>query len=452
MDTKSRLSRRQFLQFATVAVAGVTLAACAPATGTGEQSGQSSPGQASTTVRFMTNDVGWREERYRSILPQFKEAFPNIEVEYTHVTSDWEQSLTTWAAGGTLPGVFYSRTQKTASRARLNWIKPLTPYLDADPERDALLDDFWPIQVPQLQYKNDWYIIPENISSITLKFRPEAFEEAGVPYPDAPWGYYDEFPDVIRQLTKKEGDQVTRWGFDPAWMLTASGFAWLWLPAGIVDTENNRCIIDHPENAQALNMLQDLKFKERVIPRTEDLPEGVDLFTSSQLAMTVAGVWEITAVRDRLGEGNSWDVVSLPDNPAEEGQNLSINYGAGYALGRDAADPDAAWNLIRFLSRPEMQQVFIVEDNWALPGRKSVVNAWLEHVLNSGSGEPEHAAKWIDALERGRSVPVTPAEKEMEDQYPNLIGPILVTGEARAEEMLPQIQQEIQAILDKYLD
>ena len=43
-----------------------------------------------------------------------------------------------------------------------------------------------------------------------------------------------------------------------------------------------------------------------------------------------------------------------------------------------------------------------------------------------------------------------PAEQELEDQYPNLIGPVLVTGEARAEDVLPSVQAEIQAILDKY--
>ena len=87
-----------------------------------------------------------------------------------------------------------------------------------------------------------------------------------------------------------------------------------------------------------------------------------------------------------------------------------------------------------------------------MPGRKSVTEDWANHVLNSGSGEPEHVWVWPEALEKGRSVPVTPAEKEIEDQYPNLIGPILVTGEMRAEEALPGIQAELQAILDKYAD
>ncbi len=442
------LSRRQFLLLSAGVTTGALLAACAMP---GSPTGSDSPDAAGTMVRFMTNDVGWREERYRSILPDFQAQHPEIEIEYTHVTANWEESLTTWAAGGTLPHVFYSRTQKTSARARLGWILPLTDYIDADPERDALLDDFWPIQVPQLQYQDDWYIIPENISSIALKYRPEAFAEAGIEHPDEPWGYFDEFPEMIRKLAKKEGDEVVQWGFDPAWMLQSSGFAWLWLPAGIIDPDTNTAIIDHPENARALNQLQDLKFKERVMPRSEDLPEGVNMFATGQIAMTVAGVWEITSVRDQLGEDKSWDVVRLPDNPLQAGQNLSINYGAGYAMGRDTDSPDAAWELIRYLSLPEMQQVFIVEDNWALPGRKSVAQDWLNGVLGSGSGEPKHAEEWIAALETGRSVPVTPAEKEMEDQYPNLISPILVTGEARAEEVLPQIQQELQAILDKYV-
>ena len=452
MHTKPKFSRRQFLQLSGVTAAGAVLIACTPAVAPGgSETTAGAPGQAQSTIRFITNDVGWREERYKRILPGFSEQFPHIEIEYTHETGDMEgQLMPTWAAGGTIPDVFYHRTQKTAARARLGWIKPLTDFIDKDPNRDELLEDFWPVQVPQIKYNEDWYVIPENISSIALKFRPEFFEEAGVAYPDKAWSYYDEWPDVLRKLTKREGDKITRWGFDPAWMALYSGFAWLWLPAGIIDTENNKCIIDHPENARALNMLQDLKFKEQIIPRTEDLPEGIDMFASGLVAMMPSGVWEVTSNRDALGADKHWDIAWLPSNPMNPDQNLSINYGAGYAMGRDSKDAEAAWNLIRYLSQPEMQQVFIVEDNWAMPGRKSVLKDWSDHVLSSGSGEPKHVQVWPDALEKGRTVPITPAAQELEDQYPNLMGPILVTGESRAEELLPQIQADIQAILDKY--
>ena len=97
-----------------------------------------------------------------------------------------------------------------------------------------------------------------------------------------------------------------------------------------------------------------------------------------------------------------------------------------------------------------MQQVFIVEDNWALPGRRSVAKDWLNGVLSIGTGQPAHAENWITALETGRTIPITAAEKEIEDIYPNLIASILVTGESRAEEALPEIQNQLQAVLDKY--
>jgi ABC-type glycerol-3-phosphate transport system substrate-binding protein len=262
----------------------------------------------------------------------------------------------------------------------------------------------------------------------------------------------EEFKGICEELIVRDGDETTRWAFDPSWFLVYSGFAWIWLPAGIVDTETNTCIIDQPENVEMLNFLQDMKFKDRLIPRSEDIPEGIDMFANDRVAIMQSGVWEVTSNRDALGEDKHWDIAWLPNNPMNPEENLSINYGAGYAMGKDVPDRDAAWTLLRYLSRPEMQEIFIVEDNWALPGRKSVTEAWANHVLNSGSGEPEHVWVWPEALEKGRSVPVTPAEKEMEDQYPNLMGPILVTGEMRAEEALPGIQAEIQAILDKYAD
>ena len=327
----------------------------------------------------------------------------------------------------------------------------MQPYLDADPGKDELLEDLWPIQKPQCMYKGEYYIIPENISSIAFRFRPEFFYEAGLEYPKEPWSL-DEWWEVMRALYKEEGGKVVRWGFDPGWMLTASGFAWMFLIAGFIDTENNKCIIDQPENAEVLNKLQDLKFKEGVIPRTEDIPEGVNLFASDMMASNLAGVWEVPSTREQLGPDKHWDIAWLPWNPVDPEKNIGICYGAGYALGVDAKDPEAAWTLCRFLSRPEMQTVFIVEDMWALPGRKSVTKAWADYILTHGSQEPEHVWVWPDLLETGRTVPITAAEKELEDMYPGLIGPVLTTGEKRAEEVLPEMQKEIQKILDKYAD
>ena len=378
---------------------------------------------------YYTNDVGWREDRYRSIIPEFEAINPNIKIDYTHYTTDWEPSLTTWAAGGILPNVFYSRTQKTSARARLGWILPLTDYINADPDKAQLLDDFWPIQVPQLRYENDWYLIPENISSICIRYQVEALKNAGYDAPDTPWSYYDEFPQLVNDLTIREGDETTQWGFDAAWMWQFSGFAWIWLPAGIIDTDTNKCIIDQPENVKSLNMIHDLKFRDRVIPQSGDIPEGINMFASGRLAMNMAGVWEVTSTRDQVGE-IEWDIALLPQNPVNPDENLSINYGAGYAMGANTKSPDAAWELIRYLSLPEMQQVFIVEDNWALPGRRSVAKDWLNGVLSTGTGQPAHAENWITALETGRTVPITAAEKEIEDIYPNLIASILVTGES----------------------
>jgi len=169
------------------------------------------------------------------------------------------------------------------------------------------------------------------------------------------------------------------------------------------------------------------------------------------LGMTVSGVWEIPSNRDAVGAEGHWDIVHLPEHVSNPGQNMTICYGAGYALGKDAKDPQAAWTLCRFLSRPEMQEVFIVDDLWALPGRMEVTDAWVEAVLNTGTQEPKHVEVWVDALKRGTPLPIHPCQQEVENLYGNLIAPIVTTGEARAEEVLPSIQEELQAVLEKYI-
>jgi multiple sugar transport system substrate-binding protein len=477
-----RLSRRDVLRLAGVASIGAALSACAPkvvevtrvvtekevvketvvvegtpqvvekeVTKVVEKIVAATVAPAKqTSVRFMTNDVGWRESRYRQVLTEFAYAFPNIKIDYTHIVGDFYTLLTTYAAAGTFPDVFYERGNQTAPYARLGWIKPLTPFLDADPESDALLADFWPIQVPTLKYKDEWYIIPENVSSIALKYRPEVWDATGLKNPEGPW-QFDQFQEYARALTKVEGGETKVWGFDPSWFLTGSGFAWMFLPAGIIDGPANKIIIDHPENAKMLNAIQDMKFIDKTIPRSEDLPQGLDLFASGMIGMAPSGVWEIPSNRDSVGADGHWDITYLPENTMNAGQNMTICYGAGYALGKDAKDPQAAWTLSRFLSRPDMQQVFIVDDLWALPGRQSVTDAWVNAVLNTGTQEPQHVKVWVDALKRGTPLPIHPGQLEVENLYGNMIAPIVTTGAMRAEEVLPSVQKDLQAVLDKYI-
>lgn len=117
------------------------------------------------------------------------------------------------------------------------------------------------------------------------------------------------------------------------------------------------------------------------------------------VSFMISGPWSIGEMKRRLpaAQQASWATAPIP-GPA--GPGTSIAGGSSLVVFRSAAHPREAWQLIEFLSRPEVQRRFY-ELSGNLPPRRS---AWEGSKLEGD----EHARAFREQLERVRRAPPVP--------------------------------------------
>ena len=195
--------------------------------------------------------------------------------------------------------------------------------------------------------------LPRDLNVIALYYNKDLFDAAGIPYPDDTWTW-DKLIEVGKQLTKDtDGDgTVDQWGvytettdMENAW----SSFVW---QAGgdILSEDGTTSALDRPESAAGIQFLQDLIWKEKVVPDPAIFAETGDAFEQGVAAMEINGSW---LVPTHEAAGINLGIAPLPAGPA--GKATSVNpTGAVVYANTDA--PEASWLLAKYLASPEAQE------------------------------------------------------------------------------------------------
>ncbi len=159
------------------------------------------------------------------------------------------------------------------------------------------------------------YGVPENLQTSALFFNRDIFEKAGVKPPDDTWTW-DDAVTAAKQLTVREGDNVTQWGMDIGDLGVWWGLQTLSWSQGdaffdkvIEPTKFN---MQSPANLQTLRFVQDLIWKEKVAPsgaQREAMGQDVGIFESGKTAMRMSGSWSIAGFSSLPFK---WDMAPLP--------------------------------------------------------------------------------------------------------------------------------------------
>ena len=124
-----------------------------------------------------------------------------------------------------------------------------------------------------------------------------------------------------------------------------------------------------------------------------------DEFARGRFVFYISGPWQIGEFRRRLPPERQGDWMTAP-LPGPNGPGGSIAGGASLVLFARSAHKDAAWRLVEYLSRPDVQLRFF-EASGDLPARRSV---WRAPAL----ANDRYAAAFRDQLERAVPPPAVP--------------------------------------------
>ena len=291
----------------------------------------------------------------QAIVAAFHQLEPKITVK--PLVADWDtywDKLQTSLAGGAAPDVFAMDGPLFPDYAGRDVLLDLTSYIQAEGYpltslNELAVKDFTTADGKQMG-------LPRDLNDIALFYNKDMFDKAGVPYPDDTWDW-QKLVAVAHQLTKDaNGDGKTdQWGlYTETSDMENYWSSLVWQNGGdIIAPDGKTTVLDTPQATGGLQFLQDLIWKEKVVPDPAIFAETGDAFEQGKAAMEINGSW--TVATDEAA-GIKFGIAPLPKGPVA--QATSVNP-TGAVIFKGAKSPDAAWAFVKFLASPTAQEMIM---------------------------------------------------------------------------------------------
>ncbi len=353
-------TRRQYLGRTGIALGSLLSAAC--------DLNLPLPGQSTpkSTVRFFIRNHPRNQANRPGQIAAFTEQFPDIAVEIEWHGAKFfipEETLTARVAAGTMPDVFELGEFLVPRAAQDGWALDLLPRLKQDQD-DA--DDFYPAVLAAGRYAGTQVALPEAWSPYIMYVNRGLFEQAQLPLPDHTWTY-DRWLEAAARLTQAEADPPIWGALYNTWGMPLLHTLWAW-GGSLVSADGQRCALDSQPAVAALQWIADLWLKHRVAPSLADLrrlrgiwfslfPTGrfglmPHFYLTPNIAWLVerdSGARKTPGIDWSVRENPAldWAVTTVPIGPA--GRETS-SWPESYSIAASTADPDAAWEWLKFLT------------------------------------------------------------------------------------------------------
>ena len=303
----------------------------------------------------------------QAIVDAFHVANPKITVKVT--VSDWEpywDKLQTSIAGGDAPDVFAMDGPLFPDYQTRDVLLDLKPFIDRDGYDLGQLADQ---AVADFTTPDGQFGLPRDLNVVALYYNKKMFDAAGIPYPDDTWDWA-KLADVAKKLTIKGADgKVSQWGFYTESTDMENYWSELvWQNGGdIISADHKSSLVGSDQAAAGIQVLQDLIWKDKVMPDASITDALGDAFEQGQAAMESNGSW---LVATHQAAGLDFGIAPLPKGPA--GQATSINP-TGAVVYKNTKNADAAWTFVKYLASPPAQTM-IMQLKASLPANKEVLS------------------------------------------------------------------------------
>jgi len=320
----------------------------------------SAPGKAATTsldFYFPTPVQGPLARELTRIVKEFNEKNADIDVVavYTGSYDDTRVKAQAAIAAGKPPGVALMSANFVLEFVLNRQIEPIEDYLvenKVDPK--SFLDDFWPAVRPNATIDGKIYAIPYQNSTPLLYINADHFREAGLD-PAQPPKTWADLVSYAEKLTKREGDQVVRWGLTMpsaydycGWLIQSFTMA----NGGLFynPSYGGEVYYDQPSTLGALQLWKDLAFKYKVMPQGVIDPNQVSAdFFAGKASMVVLSTGSLSFIRN--GAKFPYRVGFMPRNVRN-----AVPIGGGSLIAFAGLTPEqrkAAWRFMSYMTSAE---------------------------------------------------------------------------------------------------
>ena len=324
----------------------------------------------------------------------------------------------------------------------MDGVIPLDDYIGSDEGLD--IDDFFDAFMSNSTSGGKVWGIPWQRSTPILYYNKDAFAEVGLD-PETPPATWEELVIFGQQLMVRDGDNVTRWGFEAAAQFwTFANFA---IQAGrhhgSLGDDPCGVYLNTPESIQALNFLRSLQVEHKIMP-DGDLPwktlpadfiagaVGMIIHSTGSLSSLLA------AVPFELGTG------FLPAGPA--GYGATVGGGNLYIMADIGKErQDAAWTFIRWMVRPEQLGQWGIDSGY-VAGRNA---SWETEPLKSYAAKvPQVLTARLQLKYAVKEFPATYSGPEIAQITQRAVQAVY-TGQMSSEEALKSAQDQSDVLLKR---
>jgi len=394
--------------------------------------------------------VSWADYRElaldEAIVDSFRVRHPEIPVcmESLEGSGIYREKVLTSIAAGTPPGVFLLDAIDVPAFVDNGVVLDLAPYLG---RLDVDTASYFPEALEPFLRGDSLWAFPKDFTPMVIYYNKDAFDAAGVPYPQAGWTWSD-FLDTARRLTRDtDGDgAVDHWGFgwqrDFFYLQT-----WLWAGGGELlspDARRATGYLDSPASVDAIRFYLDLVRTYKVAPRVEMFRRATGnisrMFVTGRVAMIQSGHWSGPTLLPHERAGRlRYGVAPMPVKAGV--QPVTVLYASGWAVPRNADHRRWALELAAFLSSPIAQRVRAAS-GLAIPSLPSIA----KQVAAADTSGRERV--FLDAVPTGRQpwgTRVAPF-REIQDIMLDMLDRPLVRGEP-----VPEVAHDLAVRIDTLL-
>jgi multiple sugar transport system substrate-binding protein len=461
MDPKQdygRLSRRDFMKLGASGAAALLLARCAPAAtpepSTPGSAPVSAPPKSPVTVDFLAWGDNADVPAWDKLSKLYMERNSHVTVKVTTVADpapNFYPKLQTMIAGGTPPDVSSFQGWEWQTYADKDLLAPVDDYVARDNFSAAYPETFKSVKDSTVR-DGKRYLIPLQLGTMVMFYAKKHFDEAGLPYPTDDWTF-EEFLDIAQKLTdtsgtdKKYGLQANgNWFRDIGW-IRATGKQEF---DSIVDPK--KAMFNQPEIVDMIQTVaSDCFYSLGFAPSPADLSGGANAFDTGNCAMKYEGPWWFPRMNSpELRSENKqieFDVVLMPVGADKERPHRGWAEGVCLVKGKKIED---AWGFASFMAGDEGDKIYC-EITGRVPNNPALLESfWLPTIEERF--QVKNGKAFIKALEHSEVDVVGGVPRSL--MWSEIVKPVgwdpLVNGSATAKEVLPKVDEALQAKLDEY--
>ena len=338
--------------------------------------------------------MGREGEVVAELLAEYERAHPGIRVEVQQLPwSAAHEKLLTAFAGDSTPDLCQLGNTWIPEFVALGALTPLDAYVAESSTIDPA--DYFPGIWATNRVDGKLYGVPWYVDTRLLFYRRDLLAQAGFDAPPRTWAEWTTMLAAIKQrrAAGQYGIVLPANEFEPLVALA------LQQDDPLLRDDGRYGNFRSAGFSRALDFYAGMHRNGYTPPSAADTSNVWNEFGRGHFVFYISGPWNIGEFKRRLPSElqQAWMTAPLP---GADGPGASIAGGSSLVIFRKSRNADAAWQVIQYLSRPDVQRRFHALTGDLPPRRR----AWHDGAL----ADDVHARAFREQLERVKPTPQVP--------------------------------------------